>query len=1072
MRKIASLFTMLMLLSALAFGQNRTITGTVTDETGAPVVGASVIIKGTRTGVATDNTGTFRIQAKTGDVLVITGGIDAIEVTVGSESTLTVSAKRTVIAGTEVVVTSAYGMKRTLRNATVNAQVVTGDQLNTIRQTNLNSALAGKVSGLQVRSQSAAKLGNAGTGNIRLRGESGFGGGGDPIYVVDGTILPNINDVNNDDIEDITVLQGPAASAIFGPQGARGAIVVTLKKAKKGAKGYGVDLNLGVNVDKVYILPNYQNSYAGGNTADMFKYTWQPGHPELWKKLDGKYYHDYSDDASWGPRMVGQEYIPWYAWYDGHRYAGQTATLQPQPDNARDYYNTGISFNNSVAFSKATDNVSFRVGFNNVEAQGLIPTTTMKKNVFNLAGSIEVTSKLTASINFNYATQMLNGEFNDDYSNQTTGSFNQWFHRNLDMKIMKELKDLRTPNGIWASWNHNNPTVYNPANTKPFYAGNYWYNFYKWFDLVKLVSNTDRYFGDITLAYQLHKNWRLRGTYRKQQNLLWSEDKYATDLVESGTQTTGNCPECLGYYGTNSSNSNRTNMEAQLTFNRKYNKFNVNASLGTDIFRQFQRGNSANTNNGLSVPNLFSIANSKNPPSVGNARNDFRYSAVFVTGAFGYDNFLNLDLTIRQDWMSDLPPAKSYIVSKSAGISFIFSQLLKQDWLSFGKLRASVGEIPTGIGAYAYPGFSYAPNQFQWNSNILMGTPDVLVDPNIRGSVTRQMEIGIDLEFFKRRLGLSATYWDGDDKDFPTLVAMNGASGFTNLLTNAGLITKKGMNFKLMGRPVWNSNVKWEINTNWGILSENKVVELSPGVDKTPGIQGNWGTVGPYMIHQVGKDWGQLYGNGMKRINGQPVLDANGAYVNDPAVSFGSVLPKHTFGAQTTVEYKRFILSANADGQIGGKFFSLSNMWGSYSGLTARTATVNDKGNPIRDAVADGGGVHVFGVDNTGRPVDYYVEAQDYFHNIYNTRAFDPYVYDLTFVKLREVSLGYSLPIDKWGFTKKWARQAVLSVTSRNLILIYAKTDDFDPSEISNLSGEAGNLPGTRGFGVNLKLGF
>ncbi len=1072
MRKFASLFTMLMLLTALAFGQNRTITGTVTDETGAPVQGASVIIKNTRTGVATDNSGTFRITAKTGDVLVITGGIEPIELTVGSESNYSVSAKRTVVAGTEVVVTSAYGMKRTLRNATVNAQVVTGEQLNTIRQTNVNNALAGKVSGMQVRSQSAAKLGNAGTGSVRLRGETGFGGGGEPIYVVDGTILPNINDVNNDDIEDITVLQGPAASAIFGPQGSRGAIVITLKKAKKGAKGMGVDVNLGVQVDRVYILPNYQNSYAGGNTADMFKYTWQPGHPELWKKLDGKYYHDYSDDASWGPRMVGQEYIPWYSWYGGHRYEGTTATLQPQPDNARDYYNTGITFNNSVAFSKATDNVSFRIGFNNVESQGLIPTTFMKKNVLNLAGSIEVTPKLTASLNFNYTTSILNGEFDDAYSNQTTGSFNQWFHRNLDMKIMKELKDLRTPQGIWASWNHLNPTVYNPGNTRPFYAGNYWYNFYKWFDLVKLVTNTDRYFGDITLNYQIHKNWKLRGTYRKQQNLIWAEQKYSSDLAESGTQTTGNCGECLGFYGTNTSNANRTNMEAQLTFTRRYNKFNVNASFGTDIFRQIIKGNNANTNNGLSVPNLFSISNSKNQPSVGNTRNDFRYSAIFLTGAFSYDNFLNLDFTLRQDWMSDLPPSKSYIISKSAGISFIFSQLLKVDALSFGKLRASVGEIPSGIGVYAYPGFNYAPGQFQWNGNILMGTPDQLVDPNIRGSVTRQMEVGLDLEFLKRRIGASVTYWSGDDKDFPTAVTVNGASGYTSLLTNAGLITKRGWNYKLMGRPVWNSAVKWEINANWGILSENKVKELSPGVDKTAGIQGNWGTVGPYMLHQVGKDWGQLYGNGMKRINGQPVLDANGLYVNDPAVSYGSVLPKHTFGLQTTVEYKRFVLAANADGQIGGKFFSLSNMWGSYSGLTARTAVINDKGNPIRDAVADGGGIHVFGVDNTGRPVDYYVEAQDYFHSIYDRRAFDPYVYDLTFVKLREVSLGYSLPIEKWGFTKKWARQAVLSLTARNPVLIYAETEDFDPSEISNLSGEAGNLPGTRGFGVNLKLGF
>ena len=730
MRKFASLFTMLMLFSALAIGQNRTITGTVTDETGAPVAGASVVIKNTRTGVSTDNSGTFRIQAKTGDVLVITGGITPIELTVGSESNYSVKAVKTVITGTEVVVTSAYGMKRTLRNSTVNAQVVTGEQLNTIRSTNINNALAGKVSGLQVRSQSAAKLGNAGTGNIRLRGETGFGGGGDPIYVVDGTILPNINDVNNDDIEDITVLQGPAASAIFGPQGSRGAIVISLKKAKKGAKGMGVEMNLGASVDRVYIMPNYQNSYGGGNAQDMYQYTWKTGHPELWKKLDGKYFLDYSDDASWGTRMVGQEYIPWYSWYDGHRLSGTTAKLLPQPDNAEDFFNTGITFNNSVSFSKATDNVSFRIGFNNVESQGLVPTSTVKKNVFNMSGSIEITSKLTASLNFNYATQILSGEFDDQYSNQSTGSFNQWFHRNLDMKILKELKDVRTPSGIWASWNHQNPIGVDPNNIDKVLVGNYWYNFYKWFDLVKPITNTDRYFGDITLTYQIHKNWKLRGTYRKQQNLLWAETKYSSDLLTSATQSQGNCPECRGYYSTNNSNANRTNVEAQLTFSRKYNKINVNASLGTDIFRSLQKGNFAATIDGLSVPNLFAISNSKTQPATfANTRRDERYSALFFTGAFSYDNFLNLDVTLRQDWMSDLPSTTPYIVSKSAGLSFIFSQLLKIEALSFGKLRASVGEIPTGIGWAEFPGFAYTVQTAQWNGNILMNTPDRLVDP-------------------------------------------------------------------------------------------------------------------------------------------------------------------------------------------------------------------------------------------------------------------------------------------------------------------------------------------------------
>lgn len=1069
MRKIASLFTMLMLVSTFAFAQNRTITGTVVDENGTPIPGATVQLKGTREGIAADNSGSFRISAKTGDVLLISGaGLELTEFRVGAESNLRIQAKRLVAAGAEVVISSGYGIKKTLRNVSTNAQVVTSEQLNTIRQTNLNNALAGKVSGIQVRSQSSAKLGS--TGSIRLRGESGFGGGQGVIYVVDGTILPNPNDINLDDIEDVTVLQGPSAAAIFGPQGAGGAIVMTLKKAKKGQKGIGVDVNLGVQNDMVYILPNYQNSYAGGGASDLIRYTWQPGHPDSWKRLDGKYYHDYSDDASWGPRMVGQEYIPWYSWYDGHRYAGTTAKLLPQPNNARDFYNTGLTLNNSVSVSKATDNANIRISFGNIDQKGLIPQSSLKKNTFNLISSIDITPKLTASVNFNYITQIVKGEFDDGYSNQTTGSFNQWFHRNLDMGIIRELKDLRTPTGIWASWNHNNPTAYDPANTRNFYAGNYWYSFYKWFDLVKPVTNTDRYFGDIALSYKINDNLRVKATYRKQNNNVWSESRYYSDLNESGTQTTGNCAECRGYYGTSTSISNRTNMELLISYNKKIKDFNIGVNGGTDIMRSVGKGNSAGTVDGLTVPNLFAISNSKTQPaSIGNSRSDYRYSALYVTGNLAWKNYLSADFTLRQDWMSDLPPAKSFIVSKSAGFSFIFSDLLKWQPLSFGKLRASIGQIPTGIGTYVYPGFAYGVGSVQWNGNLLMGTPDQIVDPNIRGSVTTQKEFGLDVRFLKNRVGASVTYWTGDDKDFPTSIAVNGTSGFSSYRTNAGLITKRGFNIQAMGRPVWGKNLKWELNATWGILAENKVVSISPETNRIA-IEGMWGSTAPYLVHQEGYDWGQIYGNGIKRLNGQPVLDANGFYVNDPNVFFGSALPKHTGGVQTQLEFKGFVLNANADWQLGGKFFSLSDMWGSYSGLTARTAVVNDKGNPIRDAVADGGGVHVFGVDANGNKMDKYVEAQEYFHNLYGNKTFDPYIYDLTFVKLREVSIGYTLPIKKWGVN--WAQRAVLSIVARNPILIYAKTNDFDPSEISNISGESGNLPGTRGLGANLKISF
>src|SRR5690606_24547628 len=288
------------------------------------------------------------------------------------------------------------------------AQVLEAKTINTTRQPNLNNALAGKVAGLQVRSQSAAALGRNNT--IRLRGATGLSTGNDgAIYVVDGTILPNYDDLSIDEIESVTVMQGPAAAAQFGSQAANGAIVITTKRGKTDP-GLGIALNLGANFDKAYILPNYQNSYAGGGSESMYQYNWKPGDPEEWKALDGKYYHDYNDDASWGPRMVGQEYIPWYAWYGGHSRAFQTAKLTPQPDNARDFYETGVLLNNSISFSTATDNVNLKLTYGNQSINGLIPTSKLGRNNINMILDYDINKYLTLSTNVNYINQRLYGE--------------------------------------------------------------------------------------------------------------------------------------------------------------------------------------------------------------------------------------------------------------------------------------------------------------------------------------------------------------------------------------------------------------------------------------------------------------------------------------------------------------------------------------------------------------------------------------------------------------------------------------------------------------------------------------
>jgi TonB-linked SusC/RagA family outer membrane protein len=1077
MKKVALLIALMLLGLQGLFAQTRDISGTVTSsEDGAPIPGVFVVVKGTTVGTVTNQTGAFTLKVPVNaQTLMFTYvGMNSLEVPLGNQTVFNVKLYPATFGMDEVIVTGAYETRRTAKSTAAQTQIVSGEKLNAIRPMNVNNALAGKVTGIQVRGQSAAKLGTQ--SSIRLRGDGGFGTGNGILYVVDGTILPNSNDINMDDVEDINVLSGPAAAAILGSQGSNGAIIITTKKAKvMGGKKTNIEINSGFSASTVYVLPNYQNDYAGGNVQDMYKYTWQANNPEEWKALDGKYYPDYSDDASWGPRMVGQEYIPWYAWYPGSEYTGKTAKLTPQPTNARDFYDTGLNFNNSVAFSKVSDDLNVRAVIGNINVKGLIPQSSLKKTTISVKTSFDIAKGLTFGSNINFFTTKTQGEFDDGYSNQSTGSFNQWFHRDLDMNLMRELKDLRTPDGIWASWNHNNPSVYDPSNVKQFYAGNYWYNFYKYFELVRQPSRADRLFGDVSLSYKIMEGLTTKITYRRQQNNTWSENMYSTDLFDSGTQTFGNSPECRGFYYTGTTYSNRENYEGIVSYTKAISDFKLNAQAGFDFYNSVYKANSAQTVNGFNIKNLFTVSNSKDQPSISNTRQREKYNAAFVRGDLGWKDFLFGEFTLRKDWFSVLPPADNSVLSKSFGGSFVFSDLLKLDGLDYGKLRVSWGEIPTAIGIYSYPGFAYGVGAYQWNGNFLMGTPDQLVDPNIRGAVKTQKEVGIELRFLKNRVGLTATYWDGSEKDIPYAVTIAAYSGFTSKYLNTGEISKQGLDFTVNLKPLDLPNVSWELNGTLGVLLKNDVIKIAEGVDRFI-VQQQWGrNEAPAMVHAVGRPWGELYGSGIKKdtISGLPLLTSSGGYVAEPNTYFGNVLPKVTGGVQNYIRImKDFTLVVNIDYQFGGKFFSLSDMWGTYSGLTSRTSGLNDKGIPIRDPVDDGGGVHIFGVDqNTLQPKDYYVDAQNYYHSLYDSKFYDSFVYDLTFIKLRELSIGYTLPVRKLGLTKV-LQGANVSIVAQNPWLIYAKTKDFDPSEISAASGEAGQFPGVRSLGVNLKLNF
>jgi TonB-dependent SusC/RagA subfamily outer membrane receptor len=359
MRKIVPMLALLLFFGATVNAQTVAVQGKVSDVSG-PVANATIQEKGTKNIVKADANGVFNIRVKQGATLTISAiGHDNTEVT-ASSTYMNVDLKTRADELQEVMVTTAFNVKKSQRTTPFSSQVIKSDQLNVIRQPNLNNALAGKVAGVQFRGQSAAKLNDQGF--LRIRGGGSLSDVA-PIYVVDGT-LTNSFDINPDDVEDVTVLKGANATALFGSRAVNGAIVVTTRKGGS-KKGIGIEVNQGTMFDRAAFLPNYQNEYGGGD-GDWLTFNYVAGMPTEWQGLNGKKYRDFTDDASWGPKIDGSEYIPWYAFIPGHSRTGQTASFVAQPNNVRDFWNTGITNNTNVSFTQSNGaGQNLRVSYTN-----------------------------------------------------------------------------------------------------------------------------------------------------------------------------------------------------------------------------------------------------------------------------------------------------------------------------------------------------------------------------------------------------------------------------------------------------------------------------------------------------------------------------------------------------------------------------------------------------------------------------------------------------------------------------------------------------------------------------------
>ena len=1044
-------------LPQFVWAQSREVTGTVTDETGAPLPAVSVVQKGTSNGVVTNERGMFSITVTgASPVLVLTyTGRQPQEIIIGSGNNYNVSLS---LSGpmSEVVVT-ALGIRRSERSLGYSTQEVKGDDLTLTKEQNVLGSLAGKIAGVQVTGSSGANMG--GTQKIVIRGINSLTGGSSPLIVVDGTPISNANfagsaeadygnlaqDINPEDIESINVLKGPAASALYGLRGQYGVVMITTKKGRKGAKKVNVQLNSAFSVERAGNFMPLQNLYGGGSS-------------QTWRTLpNGDKYVDMDVDESWGPRMDGTMARSVFSFYPQDPEYGQLTPFLPQPDNIEDWYETGSNINNGVTVTGGNENSTFRLSFNDARIQGIEPNSWLKRNNLGMSAGLDLTSKLNVGANINFATN--NAQRPTQGSEHGARYMVQWFQRNVDMK---RLRDYKYADGTIKQWNLRRPSSSTGEITN--FNSRYWDNPY--FEAYENLNNDnrDRFFGDVNLTYEVISGLKLSGFIRS--------DMFTQNIEER---------QAFGGRRTPSFSSGKfQNREMNYEFLGQYTKgwgdVSLNANIGANLYKRRYNYLSMATVGGLSAPGFYNIDASIDRPATSSYLLRKEIRSMYGMASVGFRNTYFIDASMRNDNSSTLPTDNNSYWYPSVSASMVFSELMKWNPLSFGKLRFSYAKAGADLDPFRTSPYFGIGSVYSGTNTLFV--PDALNNPNIEPSFAHSYEAGIDLRFLNNRLGIDFTYYKQDNKNQIIDLNVSGTSGYGAAIINAGLISNKGIELTLTGTPVMSKNFSWESTFN---LSRNRsmVEEIGPDMNVYPYSSTTYSSVTTYLNAYVGQPYGSLIGPTYRRdsATGMVLLDNNNLPLYTTSThNFGSVLPDYTGGFLNTFRIFGFDLSAMIDFQKGGLFFSRSQMLAVRTGQHEMTAVLNDKGFNIREPIASGGGIRVDGINaTTKQPVTAYVNPQTYF-GVTGRRVYDDWLYEASYIKLREVRLGYTF--NKKSLGRLPFSSVNLALIARNPAMIWQKAPKgIDPSENSvgaqSVSWfESGQINTVRSYGINLNINF
>jgi TonB-linked SusC/RagA family outer membrane protein len=1049
-----------------AFQQQNIITGIVTEENGSSIPGVNVTVTGTTRGTITDISGKYSIDVPKGSKsLTFTFvGMEPQEITIGALSQINVIMTVSAIGLEEVVVT-ALGIKRQTKALGFAQQELGTNALSASRETNLTSFLTGKVAGVQV---SKTASGTGGSSAITIRGAKSLLGNNQPLFVVDGIPITNIGhnsggtfegndlgdgigDINPEDVESMSVLKGPNASALYGARGSNGVILITTKSGQK-KKGIGVEINSNTSFETLNLIPTYQNYYGTGYEETNL-------YGDL-KVIGGKTYETIPTwhGDSWGPPLDGSRTVvdPFVYPADANT---RTLVLLPQPaDNVRDFYETGVNTANTVSISGSNEKTSARLSIGNTTNKGIIPNTKLSKQTVVLSANSQLTDYLSFDGKMNY---IHDEGYNRPGLGQAFGGNNVTnvfvtMGRYVPMSWLKEYYETTKLPGKWPGVSYN-----------PYFIVNE----------LKNHDTKDRIIGQVSATLKLAPWLSLLGRagtdfYTQKQVQTWPIGSMRSENIYGRVYNILNIVKDV-------------NADVILTANKAISsRFNLNASLGSSILYQ-ERNNQEIDGRNFKAPGVYDVSNCQEiRPSTYLSRKEMQ--SVYFMGQVAYANYLFLDVTGRNDWSSALGINNYSFFYPSVSTSFVFTDAFKSiptNILSFGKVRASWAQVGNDSDPYLTKnGYISTTTTYAGQGLSYMDLSIPLF--NLKNELTESWEIGSDLRFLNNRIGLDLTYYNGKTTNQIVPVNVSNSSGYTAVVINAGEIQNKGIEIALNLTPVKTSTAfSWDINANFS-RNRSKVVSLAQGIESLPLADGGGGC---YIEARLGQAYGNIIGYAYKRSpDGQKIV-SDGYYVRtEEQQILGNITPDWIGGLNNILSYKGLTLNFLLDFVQGNEISSTTK----YQMEAKGTGNWTVEGRVLHDTKNAEGTIDYIGIlsgvkevkDGAGNVTSYVkndvaVNGQNYWATRAWNEISEEFVLDGSYISLREVMLGYNFSP---SFLKKTPLAGItVSVIGRNLMYLeeHMQGMGISPESAPNTSsGYAGtetiSMPTTRTWGFNVKLNF